>query len=636
MNTLFKISTSILFASGFLPSLNANLPKINHPTLSTKIIQEKEFWVQRGFTLGQGYGNISEKEALNLWAGLGNAVLAYQMNPDEALLTACRKNMMALCSYKHWFSIEKPLEGDDSVQVTLALTYAYEALKGHLSKEEAQKITERLTAQLNHYRDVISGDLIVPWWPMNNAPKLWYHVSAMVALVQTLSDVAPLGARELKSELIRQWRKMIHILELYPSGDSPFGVQDGLIMDHACLTMAEAFPNEDSAKAYRQWLMAREKWYRAIIKPGQRQVWLNFDHGYSNLPWIPVLFAIARENQSQSLQHMTLSLMSEKRNQQDPWVYQSIRWHDPELGEDIDHHPKFEVFKESGWALGHENRRLNGAFFSFLCGAPGGKPHFDAWTQGRNDLTFEHVLPQQSSWSWTLKDRHLFGPPNVQSPLTENFNGGLLVNGCGEMFEPYPRYRTDHWRRKEVGGKLFLNKTFGESWILGGSFETCYPEKANLKHYRKVMIWLGPAIIMELSQVESHTDSEFSFTYNSPEFPLAKRPDGFYQKVSGIQAKSASFPQGNWNMGSIKELSGNDASTAKESISAVKTWNRCVLLTTSDLSQDAWFEALSDGIHLDFFKSRYQITYRFEDDRFMLKCQVNGKEFFNIDQAISN
>jgi hypothetical protein len=601
------------------------------PSLETKVLQESEFWSEHHFPLAQKYGKISFRDSEALWHGLGNSALGQTWERGDS--STVRQNMMALSSYEHWFSEQAFSEGKRSVAPTFYLCYAFEVLKSELSKGEEEKVRGRLGRQLEKYGEVILGEWDTNWWPLTNHVDFLPHLAAMGQLCEVMSKSRPHTVKLMKEELFRQWSKVIHLIGAEDRDGLALGVADSIWADWALMTLLDTYPKEGPAKLTEQYLLNRLPWYKAIILPGQGGIWGEQKKMSASVPWLPCVMNLARLAKSEELQHLALHLLKDHRSDAMPWAFLAVDWHDENLGEDIDHAPAFVTFPESGWSFGRTSRRMRSSHFTFLCGQPGGATLFEAWLRGRENMSFDHVRPNFSSWSWFLNGRRVVAPIEHDSPKTQDF-AGMMSAGHGQWFEDYPRYRSEHWRKAGVGSTYFVNETHGESWLLGGAFAHCYPTEAKLERYDRVMLWLGASVLMEFSRVKTIEDAEVQFFYPSPDYPLAKRPDGFYQKVSGIQLKSASFPQGSWKIGQVKDARGREVDVGAETYPKVREWNRCVLMASSDLVQDAWIESAVDGIHLDFFKNRYQVVYRFEENRFIIKVEVNGKIFFDLERAL--
>lgn len=598
-----------------------------HRQLETKLLQEREFWVQKDFVVAKPFGSISEREALSLWAGLGNVSFSHTQSPDPALLLFARKSMMALATHPSWFG-EREFEGRSAVGPTVVLAYAYQQLSEALSAQESEMLLKRLESQLLKYKAVVEGRSEVSWWPMTLHVDVLPHLAVMKSLMTALEESRPKVVAALKDPVLRAWRRCLHLLELHSDGGSPYGVEDGLWADWALLCLVEAEPNGEEAKVSLEWLKKRERWYRQLVLPGQDKFWSSAHELGGATPLMPVLFALASQTNSEHLQHLALSLQKSKHGAQDPWAYQSALWHDSDLSENIVQQPRFESF-ESGYYFGRENRRLRGSFFAFMCGQPAGSAVFQARLDGRESMDLSGVEPLQSSWSWWVKGREAFAASFRAEALTEHSNA-LLIDGEGQWFEPYPRRRQDEWLKPGVGGQLFLNERHGQSWLLGGSFAGAYPDHLGLVSYDRVMLWLGPQVMVEISRIKLDRERGLSVGYVSPELPLSKREDGAYQKVSGLRLKSGSFPKGEWRLSHYRDARGRDVSRVIEEVRAVKEWSRCVLICPQDMAQDAWFESLSDGIHMDFFDRKYRLVYRFEDETLSLNFEAHGKTFFDV------
>jgi hypothetical protein len=612
-----------------------NVPQKLQPLLQAQLESGGEAWIKSDFPVSQGIGKISEKQFSHIWFGLGNAALRFHLYKKAEDFMACRKSLMALCSYKKWFDLEHELLGTDAVWPVVAVVYSKALVQSECPETEKQQIRHRLHLQLLKYDALCRGESSVPWWEITNHPDRIPHLLAMTLLALDEAGHDDKLSKRVLDEVLRQCRRTYSLAEEQTDGAGPFGVLQGLRADWARLALASIWPKADKDPFMTlDWAKRRQLWYEAITLPGQTEFWSDGGEtcGPMSSQWVPLLAKMAAITKNEHLQHFALEATRALRTTWTPWLFLSALWADEGLKEDVDHHAVFQTFPSQGWMLGREHRRRGGAFLSFHCGNPVGEPWHKAWLAGRPDLDLSNCLPDQGSWTLRWDDRVILGATPSETSSTMHFNT-LLVGDEGQLFEGYPRYRPEELKRVPLGGKLMLNERYGNSWLLMGEYSNSYSNTSELKKFYRVLLWLSPSMVIQLDHVKCDKAKDLKFFYNSPNYPLALHKDGFYQKVTGMQMRSTSFPQGVWSVDYRRDQEGRDVAVAKESVMA-DTWDRCCLLANLEVQSDTWIERVQTGVHMDFYKGMYRLDYQFEDDQFRLKMQVGEKVFFDVKQDL--
>ena len=630
----------IFFCSSFglksWADFKPEIPKSIHPVLKAQLEVGGQAWLSSEFPLSQPRGTITKADFRRLWEGLGNAALRYRLQGKAEDFTACRKSLMALASYGQWYALENDLLGTEAVWPVVVAIYARGWLGNDLPQTERELLRARFHRQLLRYEALVDGKTQVPWWGISNHPDLLPHLVAMALLAKDEEGYDDRRARKMLDEVSRQYRRYVNLADQQSDGADPFGVSHGLVVDWSRLILGpllgSLYKEDDQTDV---WARRRLAWYDAIILPGQNQLWS--DEGVGSelrcAELLPVLWGLASRTKNGQTQHFALE-MDRKSKSWSPWLFLSILWGSPEIKEDIDHRYNFQVFPSQGWAFGRENRRLEAAHFSFHVGNPAGETWHKAWLLGRPDLDFSHLQPDQGSWTWRVQNRTLLGVAlHREFPATRHYNT-LTVGDMGQLFEGYPRYLQDELKISKLGGELLVNERYGNSWLLLGEFSKSYSPKAELEKFYRAILWLSPTIMIQLDHVVCKNPKALSFTYNSPDYPLSPRGGGFYQKVSGYQFRSGSFPQGEWTIDYQRDEQDKDVAKAKESVVSA-LWDRCCLMTPASIQQDAWIEYLQSGIHLDFYQGQYKLEYSFKDAMFNLKMQVGEKSFFEVSKKLN-
>ena len=630
----------IFFCSSFGLKVEADFkpdtPKTIHPGLKAQLESGGQDWISSEFPLSQPRGNIARADFRRLWEGLGNAALRYRLQGKAEDFAACRKSLMALASYGQWYALENDLLGTEAVWPVVVAVYAKGWLGNELPQTERELLRGRFHRQLLRYEALVDGNAQVPWWGISNHPNLLPHLVAMALLAKDEEGHDDRRARKILDEVSRQYRRYMNLADGQSDGADPFGVGYGLAVDWSRLMLGpllgSLYKEDDHTEA---WARRRCAWYDAIILPGQTQLWredgIRPEHRTAEL--MPVLWGLASRTKSGNTQHFALE-MDRKNKSWSPWLFLSILWGSSEIKEDIDHGFSFQNFPSQGWAFGRENRRLEAAQFSFHAGNPAGEAWHKAWLLGRPDLDFSHLQPDQGSWTWRVQNRTLLGVAGHRELLATQHYNTLTVGGMGQLFEGYPRYRQDELKIPNLGGQLLVNERYGNSWLLMGEFSKSYSPQAELEKFYRVILWLSPTIMIQLDHVVCKNAKALRFSYNSPDYPLSLRGGGFYQKVSGYQFRSGSFPQGEWTVNYQRDEHGKDVARAQETVVSA-LWDRCCLMTPASIQKDAWIEYLQSGIHLDFYQGQYKLEYGFKEGVFKLKMQVGEKSFFEVSRKLN-
>lgn len=571
-----------------------------------------------------GYGNINATQRHVLWKNLANTALVWKRSGDIKIKDLLRRNLMALCTFESWFDDDKEFKNTESARVALQIVFAMHWSEEALAAVELERVHQRLGQQLQKYLALARGDKSSPWWGIVSHPDHLPHMAAMAGIAKTIKSSNRLLASEALSECQR------HIGRYQTLMDQ----RDGSAL---CLSLDRDLEQQfylllidllDDGKISPRWAQ-RYELLEFMVLPGQEGLvdWTGQNEN-RKVHMIPLLRTLGQRLPSPKANRLAHRLFNADRSFTGPWDFLSAIHSVQHAKFDIDHQFKAASYPMSGLFMGRESRRLGAAQLLFRAGPPGGQTAYDAFLLGRPDLDFDHLLPDQGSFWWHHKGRLILGHQMMgNKPKTSDFNT-LSIGLHGQVFEGYPRYSQRHWQ-KPAGGYIFLDQVHGHSWILGAQLKGCYPSEVGLESWIRLLLWVGPGILIQVDEVTLDSPQEMNFHYNSPQLPLSPKEDGFYQRISGMRMVSKSFPKGKWNIEQRDAVGQKTSFVATESL-VTREWSRVNLMGPESMVSDAWVERLNAGTGLDFQRKNIRFAYRLDGAGLETSLFVRDKEFFNI------
>ena len=569
------------------------------------------------FPVSQQYGHLRPEVRKELWVHLANVAIAHREDPRPSRLDFLRRNLMALCTYERWFDTQREIASQESAEAAFAACTAFSIVASQLAPVEKKACSLRLQLQGERYLAISRGELSRPWFGVVNHPEFPAHLAAMAALSRTLQAQAPILSSALKFEVNRQVDRM-HALavEGWLQGQ---GVRETIRGELWIFQAMLALGRKDD-DLWKKKFDFISLW----VLPGQENL-LNWSGDEGDLREEAMTLFLAMAPIEPRARHFSKVLLARSKGRPEGVHLGWCSLFAQRRGEEaIDHAIVFEHLPASGFFVGRHGRRPDGAFLAFRSGSPGGDPWYGAHREGRPDLDFSRVMPDQGSFVWTSKGRTILGhSPFPRYPITFRFNT-LTVDGRGQVFEAGP----SRWLASETKGEVIFSEVYGRSWAMGAELSTCYPPALGVKSFRRILIWLGPELMVMVDRIVASGRSELELHHVSPQLPIDLREKGFYQRISGLQMVSSSFPEGTWSINEHRVAGRPAIPYATHSVRA-ETWERCVVMGMPALVGDAHAQrSLEAGLSFDFDGSN---TALFLDaDSKHLKVKVRGKTFFDI------
>ena len=580
--------------------------------------QKNEVGVRRG------YGNLNAIQRLTLWKNLANTALVWKVKGGDELKKNLRKNIMALCTYDSWFDAKNEFKDTEPSRVALQIAFAIPWMEDALAPVERDRVHQRLAQQLQKYLAIARGETKSPWWGVVSHPENLPHLAAMVGMSQVLKSSNRLIASEALSEAERQLKRVNTIMN-QGDGSALSLAPDRDLEQQFYLMLIDILLDNRISPHWKQRLQHLQN----MVLPGQEKLvdWTGLKEE-RKVHMIPLMRILGQRLSSPEANRLAHRLFVADRSFVGPWSFLDVTHALQNPPHGIDHQFHHSSFPQSGLFIGRESRRHGAAQFIFRSGSPGGETAYEAYTLGRPDLDFEHLLPDQGTFWWHYKNRLILGHQVMGSrPLTSDFNT-LTIGHHGQIFEGYPRYSPRHWPQK-AGGRVFLDEVHGHSWLLGSELSGAYSPEVGLKSWIRLLLWVGPGILIQIDELSLKQPSNLSFKYNSPQLPLSPKSDGFYQRISGMRMISKSFPQGKWAVTDRGAVGQSTSFVATENLKT-QTWSRVNLMGPEAIVSDAWIEKLQAGTGLDFNRKNIRLAYRFDDHGLSLSLKVREKIFFDL------
>jgi len=457
-----------------------------------------------------------------------------------------------------------------------------------------------------------------------NHPSFLPHLAAMTGLAQAVKSSDPILSSEALLAAKRQLKRYDTLMD---QGDgSALSLALDLDSEQQFYLLLLDLLDDDRISPF--WKVRLDQ-IDDIVLPGQEDLvdWTGRKEE-RKVHLIPLLRVLGQRLPSPEANQLASGLFLADRSFCGPWDFLGVVHAIQQAPRDIDHKFSISSFPASGLFTGRESRRPGSAQFIFRAGPPGGKLAYQAHLDGRPDLDFGHLLPDQGSFWWHHKGRLILGHQVMdRQPLTSDFNT-LMIGHQGQVFEGYPRYAMRHWP-KPAGGRVFLDEVHGHSWLLGAELKGAYAPEAGLESWVRLVLWVGPGILIQVDEVTLAREEELTFSYHSPQLPLSPKDNGFYQRISAMRMISKSFPQGAWDIADRGAVGQSVSFVATEKVKS-KVWSRVNLMGPEAIVSDAWIERLEAGTGLDFQDKNMRFAYRLGDDGLKLSLKVRDKVFFDV------
>lgn len=566
-----------------------------------------------------------------LWLNLPNFSYSYSLAKNNTTFEACRRALMDLCSYQEWGFPRDELQQVRSAWAGLAILITLENLGDDLPFTERQRAEDRLLSQLQLYKNLLRGNLTPPpWWGMTNHPDSIVHGCFAFACSQHKTIRKNAFAKECGDHFHRILRKNFNLNDANPMSRSSTRWPKNIPGDWIRLWLLQNHSFHFQNLDHQAWAKGRLMQYQSMLLPGGSDLCLT----NSSLPimhkgWsVPVCIGLGELSGDNSGFFMASQLQRSFSQNWNPWLFSAINWlKTPVLTTASLRKLRFQD-PESGTYCFRSSLNRDGSHLTFHCGYPLIKSTYQSWASGRQDISLAESLSNQGSWTWQSDQRWILGTQLSNSPTTKNFNT-LLIGGQGQHFDAYPHGRPGQWRHEAQASKVFINEHFGSSWLLGGEFRGAYPEKLGLKAYIRILLILSPKMVMDVQLIETNDVQKMTQSYHSPDYPLDPRPDGFYQKVTGVQRKGLAWPKGDWSINYSKDHLKKDVATASH-IANTQLWTSCSVMASADLLKDLHIQRSSDHqIKLSYYRNQYRARFLITEKECHVQVNVFGKPFYN-------
>ena len=571
----------------------------------------------------RGYGNLNNKQRHALWKDLANTALVWKVKGGKELKQKLRRNIMAICTYESWFDPTNEFGDLEAAKVALQIAFAMPWMNSALAPVELDRVHRRLGSQLKKYLAIARGETSSTWWGVSNHPNQLPHLAAIQGMAQIVRSSNRLLAGEAKAEADRQLKRY-HSLMDADDGSALSLAPDRDFEQQFYLLLIDLLDDDRISPKWNK----RLQHLQFLVLPGQDKLvdWTG-KMEMRSVHMIPFLRTLGQRLPSPEANHLAERLFSSQRSFVSPWSFLGAAHALPHAPKGINHNFVKTSFPKSGLYVGRESRRAGAAQLYFRAGAPSGQQAYASYLEGRPDLDFEHLLPDQGSFLWHHKGRLVLGHQVMgERPMTSEFNT-LTLGHHGQILEGYPRYSPRHWPKK-AGGRVFLDKVHGHSWLLGAQLKGGYPSEVGLESWVRLLLWVGPGILIQIDEIALKRPLDLTVHYHSPQLPLSLKDDGFYQRISGMRMISKSFPQGKWAITDRGAVGQNTSFVATESLNT-QNWSRVNLMGPESIVSDAWVEQLTAGTGLDFQRKNIRFAYQLDDSGLKVSLKVREKMFFD-------
>lgn len=570
-----------------------------------------------------------------LYSDIANLALYFRLTKDESSLTELRQRINALCSYPHWGSQEAKGAGLQRALPSILLSLSYLWVKDDLPSTELLAVQQRLQKALYRYWNEYQNAAEASWPQELNHSYYPLHLLAMVSLSHAMVEVNNNLAVEVLHHMKRQFTRYLRIMGDAADGSLPQGLSMGSFVDMSLMLYLENEMKENRRKDFEEskWLKQRGEFYKMSILPGQKELLKTSvgDH-QPKARLAPILWRWADWYQDKELQFLAEECDREIDLKWDMWSFLTLLTRSQSLEKYWNDELQSVYFEESGVWTARSGRRAQSSQLTFLCGNPFGKTIYNVVRDGYPNFRLSDSTPSQGAFSWYCEGRHIFEHAGgVGGKSTQNYST-LMIDDQGQFFEGYPNFTHEDLIERPISGVLQNNLRFGDSLLVRGEFANCYPDHLGLQQYNRTLIWLGETILVVVDIIQTDQPRNLALVHRSSQLNFMEKEQGFYQKVSGLEMKTWSEPEGTWQVGQDSMPETQKPHYFATHHAKTKQWMRISAMAPSAWVQDFRVESSAERHLVEFSEAGYQIHLMpsAKSGQSWLKVLVRQNVFFDL------
>lgn len=570
-----------------------------------------------------------------LYSDVANLALHFRLTQEEKSLSELRQRINALCNYPSWGARESKEASLQRALPSILLSLAYIWTKEELPSTELLALQQRLQKALYRYWNEYQTGGGDSWSHKLNHTHYPLHLLAMVALSHATVEVNNNLATEVMHHMKRQFSRYLRIMGDAKDGSLPQGLSVGSLTDMGIMLYLENELRENRLKDFEEsdWLKQRCDFYKMHILPGQKEILKTSlgDHK-PKARLAPILWRWADWYQDRELQFLAEECDRRLDLKWDMWSFLKLLARSRELKPYWNDELQSQYFLESGVWTARSGRRPQSSQLSFICGNPFGETIYKVVREGYPNFKLSESTPSQGAISWYCEGRHIFEHAGgLGRQGTQHYNT-LLIDDRGQLFEGYPNVLPETLIERSVSGTLQNNLRFGDSLLARGEFANCYPDDLGLQQYNRTLIWLGETILVVVDIIQTDKPKNLALIHRSSQLNFIEAEQGFYQKISGLQMKTWSKPEGTWQIGQDSMPETQVPHYFATHHARTNQWLRVSVMAPSPWVQDFRVETSAERHLVEFSEGGYQIHLmpKAASGDSWLKVLVRQKTFFDL------
>lgn len=610
-----------------------------HPPFKKVLYKSLEKQTRTKFKFAHANKHYDVHEWERIWGPVANLALAYHISERNEYFTAVRHRLMVMCSYPFWGNPDVAFKNLDleaalpSIQMACAYTWLYDSL----TKQEREKIKNKLLSQAKIYLEVRRGRVIPKWNRYNHHLYKNIHFAAIYFIGRALERDQLTEAYACLDWSIKVLNKELISFASQSDGSSFGGVTLGAFSDHGLFLFLENERMLGRFQPKSKWLEQKIDWYIGTTLPGANEILRMGDSlGQGILPIEQIMFLLADWFKNSNIQSLGYQMYrsrwdSKKYKKSWNWIFLHLIFFNENQAQKTIKGMRLYPYLDQGVVTAVNRKRGFESFYSFICGSPASRQWYKSYLNQKFDYNYEKEHPDQGSFTWFVDGRHILTDSGFQRINKTHHHNTLLINGGGQILEAYPIHAKSDLRGNDYSASPIIYHQHGESILFRGELSRAYPRHTGLKTFDRTLIWLGPKVFIMVDQLESEHPSHFELYFRSLSYPLTNQKDGFYQKVSGFQLYGRATEKGQWRVGSElhSTLKKSNAYAVVKS-PKVRQWKHVAVMGEKTLGQDVDVKWGREDIEIEFSAFKYKIRLKNPTEKDWFECYIYEKPFWKI------
>lgn len=218
----------------------------------------------------------------------------------------------------------------------------------------------------------------------------------------------------------------------------------------------------------------------------------------------------AQELASEVAAHMNAT----RRGGQAPFEF---LWYDAGLApEPLEKQALSAYFPDQGLVTARSAWAPGATFFSFKCGAPGGRTQFDHARGEAPDVTYcdmGHDHADQNSFTFYARESYLLDDGLYEKPKSTANHNTVLVDGKGQLGEGRAWFSPPdmEFLTADRTGKILFFKDSTTHVETAGEASRCYDPALGLKRFTRRALYLRPDVVLLVDDLEADKPRKFDY-----------------------------------------------------------------------------------------------------------------------------